>query len=182
MYACMYGCTHCVRACVCVCVCVCVRAFGLRIRFACVSMWCALCCVVLCCVVLCCVVLCCVVLCCVVLCCVVLLQRRYDSALEPWIADAFGALESSGEAPPAVAADVLFPPAFAARCEPPAAPLSAQDGEEKLQQNFLPEFGEGRLRYTPVLARVVSNDRITAEENEQDVRHVVFDLSGTQLR
>lgn len=46
----------------------------------------------------------------------------------------------------------------------------------------LPPFGEGRARYTPHLARMLTNRRITHAKHGQDVRHIEFDIKGSGIR
>ena len=45
----------------------------------------------------------------------------------------------------------------------------------------LPAFIDGILRYTPFPARMLTNQRLTASDHYQDVRHIEFDLTGSEL-
>ena len=103
---------------------------------------------------------------------------RYDGALEPWLREMWAKLASMypwsarsadgklTELPPP-----LYDTVILSRQHPEASSLSVQ----------LPSCGVGAARSKPYLARMLRNVRLTSESNEQDVRHVEFDLGESRL-
>jgi sulfite reductase alpha subunit-like flavoprotein len=99
-----------------------------------------------------------------------------DDTLVPWMDSMLTSLLKQWPLPshmPAIPADALPPARYHVTC------VASDLSEYQNAINNRIDHSQPYTEWNPFMARVLENRRLTSEDNEQDIRHISFDISET---